>query len=127
MNVTFCVLYYPLPLLPGCSLNHVAAHYTPNYGEKAVALSKNDIMKLDFGIQVNGRILDSAFTVAFDPKFEPLVQSTQEGTWAGIKASGVDARSVNLCLHIFVPMSLLIAMISPSLLASPLSIFPFCF
>jgi methionyl aminopeptidase len=87
-------------LLPGCSLNHVAAHYTPNYGEKAVALSKNDIMKLDFGIQVNGRILDSAFTVAFDPKFEPLVQSTQEGTWAGIKASGVDARSVNFCLHI---------------------------
>ena len=75
----------------GCSLNHVAAHYTPNYGDKLV-LTYDDICKLDFGVQVNGRIVDSAFTIAFDPIFEPLIQATQEATNAGIKASGIDAR-----------------------------------
>lgn len=37
----------------GCSLNHCAAHYTPNAGDKTV-LSYDDVMKIDFGTQVNG-------------------------------------------------------------------------
>lgn len=32
----------------GCSLNHVAAHYTPNPGDDTV-LTKDDICKIDFG------------------------------------------------------------------------------
>ena len=75
----------------GCSLNHVAAHYTPNYGDKTV-LTANDICKLDFGVHVNGRIVDSAFTIAFDPIFDPLIQCTQEATNAGVRAAGIDAR-----------------------------------
>jgi methionyl aminopeptidase len=38
----------------GCSLNHVAAHYTPNAGDTTV-LQYGDVMKLDFGIHVNGK------------------------------------------------------------------------
>ena len=75
----------------GCSLNHVAAHYTPNYGDKTV-LSYDDICKLDFGVHVNGRIVDCAFTIAFDPIFDPLIQATQEATNAGLKAAGIDVR-----------------------------------
>lgn len=37
----------------GCSLNHVAAHYTPNGGDETV-LGENDVMKVDFGTHVNG-------------------------------------------------------------------------
>lgn len=51
----------------GCSLNWVAAHYTPNAGDKTV-LGPDDVMKLDFGTQIGGRIVDSAFTVHFNPK-----------------------------------------------------------
>ncbi|RQM23275.1 hypothetical protein B5M09_004448, partial [Aphanomyces astaci] len=36
----------------GCSLNHVAAHYTPNAGDHTV-LTYNDVMKIDFGTQVD--------------------------------------------------------------------------
>lgn len=32
----------------GCSLNHVAAHYTPNPGDETV-LQYGDVMKFDFG------------------------------------------------------------------------------
>lgn len=51
----------------GCSLNYVAAHYTPNSGDNTV-LQYDDVMKLDFGTQIGGRIIDSAFTVAHNPK-----------------------------------------------------------
>lgn len=40
-------------------------------------------MKLDFGLQVAGRIVDCAFTIAFDPKFDDLIKSTIDGTNAG--------------------------------------------
>ena len=35
----------------GCSLNYVAAHWTPNEGDKTV-LQYDDVMKIDFGTQV---------------------------------------------------------------------------
>ena len=41
----------------GCSINHVAAHYTPNSGDKTV-LQYGDVCKFDFGTHVNGRIVD---------------------------------------------------------------------
>lgn len=37
----------------GCSLNNVAAHWTPNAGDTTV-LQYDDVMKLDFGTHVNG-------------------------------------------------------------------------
>lgn len=75
----------------GCSLNYVAAHWTPNAGDKTV-LQYDDVMKLDFGTQIHGRIIDSAFTVAFNPKYDPLLQAVQEATNTGIKEAGVDVR-----------------------------------
>eukprot|EP01038_Epipyxis_sp_PR26KG_P010453 gene10453-14041_t len=36
----------------GCSLNHVAAHYTPNTGDETV-LQYGDVMKIDFGTQID--------------------------------------------------------------------------
>ncbi|RLN14471.1 hypothetical protein BBJ28_00026763, partial [Nothophytophthora sp. Chile5] len=75
----------------GCSLNHVAAHYTPNSGDETV-LSYGDVMKVDFGTQVNGRIIDSAWTVAFDPQFDQLLEAAKMATEAGIASAGIDAR-----------------------------------
>ncbi|GMF30563.1 unnamed protein product [Phytophthora lilii] len=72
----------------GCSLNHVAAHYTPNPGDETV-LTYSDVMKLDFG---TGRIIHSAFTVAFDPQFDPLLEAAKAATNAGIACAGIDAR-----------------------------------
>ena len=117
----------------GCSLNHVAAHWTPNKGAVAAhfisasscgwvmwrvyghgteltltnasssyyvrykappgsrmrvagdqtVLQHDDVMKLDFGTQINGRIIDSAFTVHFNPRYDPLVAAVREATSAG--------------------------------------------
>ncbi|XP_026730022.1 methionine aminopeptidase 2 [Trichoplusia ni] len=75
----------------GCSRNHCAAHYTPNTGDTTV-LEYDDVVKIDFGTHINGRIIDCAFTLSFNPRYDPLVKGVQEATEAGIKASGVDAR-----------------------------------
>ena len=75
----------------GCSLDHVAAHWTPNSGDKTV-LQHNNVMKLDFGVQVNGRIIDSAYTVHFDPKYDKLVEAANEATETGIREAGIDVR-----------------------------------
>ncbi|KAJ1562248.1 Methionine aminopeptidase 2B, partial [Cladochytrium tenue] len=75
----------------GCSLNYVAAHYTPNTGDKTV-LQYGDVMKLDFGTHVNGHIVDCAFTVAFDPQFDQLLAAVKDATNTGIREAGIDVR-----------------------------------
>lgn len=75
----------------GLSLNHCAAHYTPNAGNKIV-LQQEDVMKVDFGVHFNGRIVDSAFTVAFDPQYDNLLEAAREATNAGVKEAGIDVR-----------------------------------
>jgi methionyl aminopeptidase len=105
----------------GCSLNNVAAHYTPNAGDTTVLkvshantdsimlvnsyncfLQYDDVCKIDFGTHVNGmmqclirnhsvnslvgRIIDCAWTVHFNPKFDPLVNAVKDATNTGIKA-----------------------------------------
>ena len=77
----------------GLSLNHVAAHYTPNTGDKLV-LNKDDIMKVDIGVHVNGRICDSAFTMTFNEegKYDKIMEAVREATYTGIKEAGIDVR-----------------------------------
>lgn len=79
----------------GCSLNFCAAHWTPNAGDKTV-LAASDICKIDFGTQVNGRIIDCAFTLTFDPKYDGLKTAVREATNAGIAAAGIDVRMCDL-------------------------------
>ena len=69
----------------GLCLNNIAAHWTPNPGGKEVVLDKSDVLKVDFGVHVNGRIVDSAFTVSFDHKYDNLLAAVQEATNTGIK------------------------------------------
>ncbi|KAI6196200.1 Initiation factor 2-associated protein [Aphelenchoides besseyi] len=75
----------------GCSINHCAAHYTPNAGDNTV-LRSTDVVKIDYGTHVNGRIIDCAHTFCFDPKFDKLLEAVRESTEAGIKEAGIDVR-----------------------------------
>ncbi|KAM4056645.1 metallopeptidase family M24 domain-containing protein [Hirsutella rhossiliensis] len=76
----------------GLSLNHCVAHYTPNPGRKDVVLQHEDVMKVDFGVHVNGWIVDSAFTVAFDSTYDSLLAAVKDATNTGIETAGIDVR-----------------------------------
>uniref|UniRef100_A0A8V0YJE7 Methionine aminopeptidase 2 n=1 Tax=Gallus gallus TaxID=9031 RepID=A0A8V0YJE7_CHICK len=75
----------------GCSLNNCAAHYTPNAGDPTV-LHYDDICKIDFGTHISGRIIDCAFTVTFNPKYDRLLEAVKDATNTGIKCAGIDVR-----------------------------------
>ncbi|KAF2707947.1 methionine aminopeptidase 2-like protein [Pleomassaria siparia CBS 279.74] len=76
----------------GLCVNNVAAHWTPNPGGKDVILQHDDVLKVDFGVHVNGRIVDSAFTVAFNPVYDNLLTAVKAATNTGLRATGIDAR-----------------------------------
>ena len=67
----------------GVSRNHCAAHFTPNPGDTAV-LEYDDITKVDFGVHINGRIIDCAFTLAFNPRYDKLIEAVRDATNTGI-------------------------------------------
>lgn len=75
----------------GLSINHCAAHYTPNAGNKTV-LQQDDVMKVDFGSHINGRIVDSAFTMTFNPVYDNLLAAVKDATNTGIREAGIDVR-----------------------------------
>ncbi|CAE7724900.1 RPL4A [Symbiodinium microadriaticum] len=74
-------------------------------------LQYDDVCKLDFGVQVGGRIVDCAFTIAFNERwvllpgfvlpvlgvfkqerYDPIIEASQAGTNTGVKEAGIDAR-----------------------------------
>ncbi|EPE36847.1 Creatinase/aminopeptidase [Glarea lozoyensis ATCC 20868] len=75
----------------GVNLDHIAAHYSPNAGNKTL-LSKDNVMKVDFGVHINGRIVDSAFTMSFDPMYDNLLEAVKQATNTGIREAGIDVR-----------------------------------
>ncbi|KYG44340.1 hypothetical protein M433DRAFT_155724 [Acidomyces richmondensis BFW] len=76
----------------GLCLNHQVAHYTPNPGHKEVVLQQQDVLTVDFGVHINGWIVDSAFTMAFDHTYDNLLAAVKDATNSGIKNAGVDVR-----------------------------------
>lgn len=53
-------------------------------------VTDKDIIKVDFGIHCNGYLIDSAFSLHWDPTLDPIVEASKEATNAAIKAAGVD-------------------------------------
>lgn len=75
----------------GASLNNCAAHWTPNLGDETV-LGYDDVMKIDYGSHIKGLMTDCAFTVAFNPVYDNLLQAVKDATNEGIKTAGIDVR-----------------------------------
>lgn len=89
----------------GISVNEVFAHDSAILEDDRV-LRKNDIVKIDLGIQLSGHIVDSAFTMIIDgdedfcDKYDPLIMATADATYTGIKLSGPDMELYELSEYI---------------------------
>jgi len=76
----------------GLSINHCAAHYTPNSTSKPWVLDQKDVLKVDFGVHINQRIVDSAFTMTWDPTYDNLLAAVKDATNTGVREAGIDVR-----------------------------------
>jgi len=60
------------------SINNIAAHYTPTINDNTI-LKDGDVVKIDFGAQVNGYCMDIAFTVEInDNKYKDLIEASKK-------------------------------------------------
>lgn len=74
---------------PVLSVNHCIAHYSPTK-ETDIILKYNDNVKIDFGVHVNGYIVDSAFTTYFNPKHDEIHKACKEALYEGLKYVKID-------------------------------------
>ena len=65
-----------------------------------VVLQKGDVLKIDIGIQVGGRICDSAFTLNFEPTYDKLIEAVKAATDTGVRVSRSDMPWIQKFLEI---------------------------
>ena len=59
------------------SINDYAAHCTPDATDNSV-FKKDDLIKIDIGVQIDGFIADTAFSVKLDEKDNILIKASEE-------------------------------------------------
>ena len=67
----------------GIGVNQVTAHYAPQVGDESV-FAESDLVKVDFGVHVEGYITDTSVTVTLNPEFNLLLEATQRALDAAI-------------------------------------------
>ena len=65
------------------SINSQAAHYTPSKNDKTI-FNKKDVLKVDLGVQVDGYVADTAYTISFDSEQKKLIEASKRALDAAI-------------------------------------------
>jgi methionyl aminopeptidase len=84
------------PAFPvGVSVNNIIAHDSALLFDNR-ELHEGDVVKFDFGVHVNGNIIDSAFTEVVgkseEYQYDDLLNASKDATYSAISVSGPDAR-----------------------------------
>ena len=78
------------PAFPTClSIDNVAAHATPAYNDERIA---RGILKIDFGVHIDGWIADTAFSIDLEDSEEnkKIIRASGKALEAAIKTIGKD-------------------------------------
>ena len=75
---------------PILSVSDCIAHYSPTK-KTDIKLKYDDNVKIDFGVHVNGYIVDSAFSAYFNKKHDLIHKACYEALLEGIKYMKIDA------------------------------------
>jgi methionyl aminopeptidase len=74
------------------SLNEIAAHYTAEPQDQ-IKVKDNDVLKIDLGVHIDGYIADTAVTVSYNSKYNPLVDVAELSLSEAIKVAKINAKS----------------------------------
>ncbi len=67
------------------SINDIAAHYTPEAGSEE-SLGETDLVKIDMGLELNGGLSDTAYTIDLSNQNEKLVTASEDALEKAIAA-----------------------------------------
>ncbi len=75
----------------GVGVNSVTAHYAPQAGESG-RVGEKDVVKVDFGVHVDGYVADTSITTTFNPQYQPMLDATERALRAAIDVLRRDRR-----------------------------------
>jgi len=76
----------------GIGVNQVTAHYAPQEGDESV-FREEDVVKVDFGVHVEGYVADTSVTVTYNPEYNLLLEATQRALEAAIATARKETRT----------------------------------
>jgi methionyl aminopeptidase len=76
----------------GIGVNEVTAHYAPQDGDDSV-FRESDLVKVDFGVHVEGYVTDTSVSVTFNPEFNLLLEATQRALEVAIATARREPRA----------------------------------
>ncbi len=76
----------------GIGVNQVTAHYAPLDGDGSV-VKEDDLVKVDFGVHVDGYVTDTSVSVTFNPDYNLLLEATERALEAAIATARREART----------------------------------
>lgn len=89
------------PAFPtGIGVNHVTAHYAPQEDDDST-FGEGDLIKVDFGVHVDGYIADTAVSITFNPEYELMLEATERALNAAIAIARKDQRTGEIGGEIF--------------------------
>jgi methionyl aminopeptidase len=65
-------------------INEVAAHYTSPWDDASV-LPRDSVVKVDFGVHIDGYVNDSAVTVSLNPVYRSMIEVAEEALRSGVQ------------------------------------------
>jgi methionyl aminopeptidase len=79
----------------GIGVNAVTAHYAPQDGDRGV-VSEKDLVKVDFGVHVEGYVTDTSVSLTFNPEYNLLLEATERCLEAAISTARRDQRTAEI-------------------------------
>lgn len=76
----------------GIGANQVTAHYAPQGDDRSV-FQESDILKVDFGVHVDGYVTDTATTITYNPEHELLLDAARQALDAAVSTARHDPRT----------------------------------
>jgi methionyl aminopeptidase len=84
------------PAFPtGIGVNQVTAHYSPQPGDASV-IKEDDLVKVDFGVHIDGYLADTAVSLSFSGNHELLLRAAEAALSAAVSAARTEARTGEL-------------------------------
>ena len=82
------------------SINDIAAHYTPQIGDKLL-IGEKDVVKLDFGVAIEGCVSDSSMTIDLSEEQGKLCEASKAALEAAIASikPGVSTGSIGTIIE----------------------------
>ena len=81
------------PAFPtGIGVNQVTAHYAPQLGDSGV-IQESDLVKVDFGVHVDGYVTDTAVSITFNPAYQLMLEVAERALAVAIETAKKEART----------------------------------